>query len=113
MPQKQRLGTKHPSTGCERAPNAEAAPRPHLGSNHTQRYALRLRSSKGRILTIGIAAALDPVALDKACVDLVYQAPDGASLVERIESRRGIHILDHAQQLGLGHKNYQLVDLDR
>ena len=49
MPQKQRLGTKHPGTGCERAPNAEAAPRPHLGSSHTQRYALRLRSSKGRI----------------------------------------------------------------
>lgn len=62
---------------------------------------------------IGIAAALAPVALDQACVDLVYQAPDGASLVERIESRRGTHILDHAQQLGLDHKNYQLVDLDR
>lgn len=62
---------------------------------------------------IGILASLDPVALDQACVDLVYQAPDGASLVERIESRRGTHILDHAQQLGLGHKNYQLVSLDR
>lgn len=62
---------------------------------------------------IGILASLDPVALDQACVDLVYQAPDGASLVERIESRRGTHILDHAQQLGLGHKNYQLVSLNR
>ena len=60
MPQKQRLGTKHPGTGCERAPNAEAAPRPHLGSSHTQRYALRLRSSKGRILTKSSVRPLDP-----------------------------------------------------
>ncbi len=61
---------------------------------------------------IGILASLDPVALDKACVDLVYAAPDGASLVQRIESRNGIHTLNHAAQLGVGSLEYQLVSLD-
>ena len=62
---------------------------------------------------IGILASLDPVALDQACVDLVYQAPDGASLIERMESRQGPHILDHAVKMGLGQKSYQLVSLDQ
>lgn len=62
---------------------------------------------------IGILASLDPVALDQACVDLVYQAPDGAALIERMESRQGPHILDHAVKMGLGSKNYQLVSLDQ
>ena len=61
---------------------------------------------------IGILASLDPVALDRACVDLVYAAPDGAALVERIESRNGAHTLDHAEAIGLGSQTYELVDLD-
>lgn len=61
---------------------------------------------------IGILASLDPVALDRACVDLVYAAPDGAALVERIESRNGAHTLDHAEAIGLGSQAYELVDLD-
>lgn len=61
---------------------------------------------------IGILASLDPVALDQACVDLVYAAPDGQALIERMESRHGIHTLDHAQDIGLGSKAYTLVDLD-
>ncbi len=61
---------------------------------------------------IGILASLDPVALDRACVDLVYSAPDGAALVERIESRNGAHTLDHAEAIGLGSQTYELVDLD-
>ena len=61
---------------------------------------------------IGILASLDPVALDRACVDLVYAAPDGAALVERIESRNGVHTLDHAEAIGLGGQTYELVDLD-
>jgi uncharacterized Fe-S center protein len=60
---------------------------------------------------IGILASLDPVALDRACVDLVYAAPDGASLIERIESRNGAHILDHAEAIGLGTQSYELVDI--
>lgn len=61
---------------------------------------------------IGILASLDPVALDQACVDLVYSAADGASLVERIESRNGIHTLEHAADIGLGSRTYELVSLD-
>lgn len=61
---------------------------------------------------IGILASIDPVALDRACVDLVYAAEDGAALVERIESRNGTHTLDHAEAIGLGSQAYELVDLD-
>ncbi|WP_440946028.1 DUF362 domain-containing protein [Methanosarcina sp. T3] len=61
---------------------------------------------------IGILASLDPVALDQACVDLVYAAPDGQDLIERIESRNGVHTLDYAEELGLGSQEYELVILD-
>ena len=61
---------------------------------------------------IGILASLDPVALDQACVDLVYAAPDGQDLVARIESLNGQHTLDYGQEIGLGCKTYQLVNLD-
>ncbi|MDR0403326.1 MAG: DUF362 domain-containing protein [Treponema sp.] len=61
---------------------------------------------------IGILASLDPVALDQACVDLVYAAPDSADLVERIESRNGLLTIDHAAAIGLGSKAYQLVALN-
>lgn len=57
---------------------------------------------------IGILASTDPVALDQACIDFVYAAPDSGSLKERIESRNGIHALEHAEKIGLGERNYQL-----
>lgn len=53
---------------------------------------------------IGILASADPVALDQACVDLVYQAEDNESFVRRIESRSGIHTLEHAEEIGLGNR---------
>ena len=63
---------------------------------------------------IGILASLDPVALDRACVDMVYNSPDqGKShLIERIESRNGTHLLDYAEELGLGSQKYDLITLD-
>jgi len=61
---------------------------------------------------IGILASLDPVALDQACIDLVYAAPDGASLIRRIESRNGIHTIEHAAALGLGSREYVLVNIN-
>ena len=61
---------------------------------------------------VGILASLDPVALDQACVDLVYAAPDSADLIERMESRQGIHTVEHAAALGLGSRAYRLVALD-
>ncbi|MDR3284072.1 MAG: DUF362 domain-containing protein [Treponema sp.] len=60
---------------------------------------------------IGILASLDPVALDKACVDLVYAAPDGRSLIQRIESRNGALTMTHAAKIGLGSLEYELVKL--
>jgi len=61
---------------------------------------------------IGILASTDPVALDQACIDLVYQAPDSASLINRIESLHGIHTLEHAAEIGLGSRTYELVNID-
>ncbi len=66
---------------------------------------------------IGILASLDPVALDQACVDLVFNYPstdgdDAAALIERINSRHGIHILEQAEKIGLGSREYQLVSID-
>lgn len=62
---------------------------------------------------IGVLASLDPVALDRACVDLVYKADpnDSAALRERIESRNGTHTLDHAHKIGLGSLQYELVEV--
>lgn len=66
---------------------------------------------------IGILASLDPVALDQACVDLVFHYPsqegdDAAALIERINSRHGIHILEQAAKIGLGSREYQLVTIE-
>ena len=63
---------------------------------------------------IGILASTDPVALDQACIDLVYAQKDGdgASLVRRIESRNGLHTLEHAEEIGLGSRTYDLVNID-
>jgi uncharacterized Fe-S center protein len=60
---------------------------------------------------IGILASLDPVALDKACVDQIYASDTrrSASLRRRIETRNGKHTLDHAEALGLGSQQYELV----
>ncbi len=62
---------------------------------------------------IGILASFDPVAVDQACIDLVYSAEDGASLVDRIESRNGLHTLEQAEKIGLGSRAYQLVSIDK
>jgi len=61
---------------------------------------------------IGILASLDPVALDQASVDLVYAAPDGRDLIERMESRNAIHTLEHGEAIGLGSRKYELISLD-
>lgn len=63
---------------------------------------------------IGILASLDPVALDKACTDLVRGSEDHGKihLIERIDSRHGMHTLDHAEKIGLGSQKYKLIKLD-
>ena len=66
------------------------------------------------IKDIGVLASLDPVAIDKACVDLVYNCddPKKGHLVERIESRNGTLTIDKAAALGYGTKDYELICLD-
>lgn len=62
---------------------------------------------------LGIFASLDPVALDRACVDMVYNSTDPGKvhLIERMESRNATHILDYAEQLGLGSQKYELKEI--
>lgn len=64
---------------------------------------------------IGILASTDPVAIDKACLDLVYNSSDPGKdhLIERIESRNGIHTIDSAYELGIGNKEYELINIDK
>lgn len=63
---------------------------------------------------LGILASLDPVALDKACTDLVRNSEDHGKihLIERIDSRHGMHTLDYGEEIGLGSQKYKLVKLD-
>ena len=62
---------------------------------------------------VGILASLDPVALDQACIDLVYNSNDvGKSyLIERIESRNGIHTIESAEELNVGTREYELIEI--
>ena len=60
---------------------------------------------------IGILASLDPVALDQACIDLVYKAHDSHDLRERIESRQGLRTIEYAEEIGIGSRKYRLVEL--
>lgn len=66
-----------------------------------------------RMGDIGILASLDPVALDRACVDMVRASEDHGKihLIERIDSRNGMHTLDHAEAIGIGSQKYELVTL--
>ena len=66
------------------------------------------------IADIGVLASLDPVAIDQACLDLVYASddPGKAHLLERIESRNGVHTVEAAERLGIGSRAYQLVTVE-
>ncbi len=66
-----------------------------------------------KIGDIGILASLDPVAVDQACLDLVYQSddPGKGDLIERIESLHGVHTVEAAADLGVGSREYELVTL--
>lgn len=62
---------------------------------------------------IGILASLDPIAIDQACLDLVYASDDPGRdhLVERIESLNGVHTVEAAAELGFGSREYELIEL--
>lgn len=70
-----------------------------------------------KIKDYGILASTDPVALDKACLDIVFnyqsqEGDDAKPLQERINRQHGTYIVDYAEQIGLGSKQYELVSLD-
>ena len=62
---------------------------------------------------IGVLASLDPVAIDQACIDLVYNSEDKGKedLIERIESRNGLHTIECAEELGIGSRSYELIEV--
>lgn len=70
------------------------------------------RPSEPDIHDIGILASIDPVALDRACLDLIYQAEGNASFLRRVEQLNGAHVMAAAEQIGLGTQKYTLVNLD-
>ena len=63
---------------------------------------------------IGILASLDPVAIDRACIDLVLESDDPGKkhFMERVTSRNGEHTIEAAEQLGIGTTNYELISID-
>jgi uncharacterized Fe-S center protein len=63
---------------------------------------------------IGILASLDPVALDQACIDLVYNSTDPGrdTLVERIESKNGLLTIEASEKQGVGSREYELINID-
>lgn len=67
-----------------------------------------------RMHDIGIFASLDPVAVDRACIDAVYSSEDPGKihLIERIEERNGTYLLKYAEELGLGSNDYELITIE-
>ncbi len=65
------------------------------------------------IADIGILASSDPIAIDQACIDLVYACSDPGKphLIERIESRNGVHTIEAAAELGFGSREYELIEI--
>ena len=63
---------------------------------------------------IGILSSTDPVAIDQACIDLVYNSQDKGKkhLIERIESRNGIHTIEASSDLNIGSREYELINID-
>jgi len=66
------------------------------------------------IADIGILVSTDPIAIDQACIDLVYKCSDPGKphLIERIESRNGVHTIEAAAELGFGSREYELIEVE-
>lgn len=71
-------------------------------------------ASKPCMENIGLLASTDPVAIDQACLDIIYNSNDAGKdkLIERIESRKGTYIIETAEQLGTGTTDYELISID-
>ncbi len=62
---------------------------------------------------IGVLASLDPVAIDQACLDLIYASKDPGRdhFIERVETQHGVHTIEAAAALGIGSRTYELIEL--
>ncbi|MBQ9479555.1 MAG: DUF362 domain-containing protein [Selenomonadaceae bacterium] len=69
-------------------------------------------AAKPTMADIGIAASTDILAVDQACIDMVYAAPDSRDMIERIESREGLRQLSAMEELGMGSRQYELITVD-
>jgi hypothetical protein len=105
--------------GCAEKAHAEAVPAERLSAETVPAagsarvyYTGDISPAEPTMADIGILASLDPVALDKACLDLVFAAHDGHDLVERINSRNGTLAVSHAETIGLGSRQYELIRLN-
>lgn len=76
-------------------------------------YVEYVKTTRLPVGDIGILSSLDPVALDQACLDLVYASddPGKGDLIKRIESRNGVHTIEAAAALGVGSREYELITL--
>ena len=94
-----------------------------LGVEAKGRVAVKMSTGEGsnpepvKLEDYGILASTDPVALDQACIDIINQQKvtaknDPTDLLKRIDKQHGTHTIDHAAQIGLGSKMYELVNLD-
>lgn len=63
---------------------------------------------------IGVLASLDPVAIDQACIDLIYNSKDPGKehFIKRVERQNGIHTIEAASSIGVGSRNYELINID-
>ena len=63
---------------------------------------------------IGILASTDPIAIDQACIDLIYNSNDPGKnhFIERVERQNGLHTIEASYELGFGNKEYELIDID-
>ena len=63
---------------------------------------------------VGVLASLDPIAIDQACIDLVYNSNDSGKnhFIERVERQKGIHTIESAEELGFGTREYELINVD-
>jgi uncharacterized Fe-S center protein len=68
--------------------------------------------SEPDIHDIGILASTDPVALDQACIDLIYSADGNERFVRRVEAQNGVLVIEAAEQIGVGTREYTLVSVD-
>ena len=74
--------------------------------------------AKPELLDMGIMASLDPVAVDQACLDMVFNykgkpGDDNKPLIERINRQHGTYITEYAEQIGFGSRKYELISLDK